>query len=148
EAAKRQTAAQIHRAEAALAFAKGEAERYRELIANKAATQQSLEQALLNERTAKAELESARFAQRVAEYELQMARAALGHLGRKAGDTEQLDVPSPITGRVLEVLNKSEGVVQPGTALLELGDPNALELVVDVLTSDAVKIEPNAKVSV
>src|SRR5690606_33165446 len=79
---------------------------------------------------------------------LQMARAALGHLGRKAADSEQLVVPSPVTGRVLEVLNKSEGVVQPGTALLELGDPNALELVVDVLTSDAVKIKPNAKVSV
>jgi HlyD family secretion protein len=148
EAAKRQTAAQIQRAEAALAFAKGEAARYRELIANRAVTQQALEQALLNERTAAAELDSTRFAQRVADYELQMARAALGHLGRKAGDSDQLLVPAPVTGRVLEVLNKSEGVVQPGTPLLELGDPNALELVVDVLTSDAVKIRPNARVTI
>lgn len=148
EAAKRQTAAQILRAEAALAFAKGEASRYRDLVANRAATQQSLEQALLNERTAAAELDSARFAQRVADYELQMARAALGHLGKRGADSEQLVVPSPVSGRVLEVLNKSEGVVQPGTALLELGDPNALELVVDVLTSDAVKIAPNARVVV
>lgn len=146
-AGKRQIAAQIERAEAALAFAKTEAKNMKELAAGGAATRNKLEQALLAERTAAAELESARFGQRVAEYEIQMARAALGHLDKR-DDGEQLVVPSPVTGRVLEVINKSEGAVQPGTPLLEVGDPSALEIVVDVLTSDAVKITPGAHVVV
>ena len=39
---------------------------------------------------------------------------------------------------MLRVLQESEGVVQPGSPLLELGDPSLLDIVVDVLTSDAV----------
>jgi HlyD family secretion protein len=147
-AATRQTAAQLDRADATLDFAKAEAERVRKLIESGSATSQQLDQALLGERTASAERDSVRFAQRVAAYELQMARAALGHVGRGASDTEQLVVPAPVTGRVLKLLNKSEGAVQPGTALLELGDPSALEIVIDVLTSDAVAIEPGAHVLV
>jgi HlyD family secretion protein len=43
---------------------------------------------------------------------------------------------------VLHVLHKSEGVVEAGTALIEVGDPQALELVVDVLSQDAVAVRP------
>jgi HlyD family secretion protein len=49
---------------------------------------------------------------------------------------------------VIKVFQKSEGVVQPGTPLLEIGDPAALEISVDVLTSDAVRIGPGAPVTV
>ncbi len=147
-AAKKQTASQIERADAALTYAKSEAERARALAGQQALSRQQLEQALLGERSASAEADSARFAQRVAEYELQMAVAALGHLDKGKGAGEQLLVPAPVTGRVLGVINKSEGVVQPGTALLEIGDPGALEIVVDVLTSDAVKVRPGAQVLV
>ena len=47
---------------------------------------------------------------------------------------------APVSGRVLRLFQQSEGVVQPGTQLVEIGDPGALEIVVDVLTTDAVKI--------
>jgi HlyD family secretion protein len=50
---------------------------------------------------------------------------------------------SPITGRVLRVFQESAAVVTPGTPLLELGDPNDLEVEVDVLSRDAVKINPD-----
>jgi HlyD family secretion protein len=50
---------------------------------------------------------------------------------------------SPITGRVLRVLQESAAVVTPGAALVELGDPNDLEVEIDVLSRDAVNIEPN-----
>ena len=43
---------------------------------------------------------------------------------------------------MLHVLHKSEGVVEAGTALIEVGDPRALELVVDVLSQDAVAVRP------
>jgi HlyD family secretion protein len=45
-----------------------------------------------------------------------------------------------VHGQVLHVLHKSEGVVEPGNALIEVGDPRALELVVDVLSQDAVSV--------
>jgi HlyD family secretion protein len=47
-----------------------------------------------------------------------------------------------VHGQVLHVLHKSEGVVEAGTALIEVGDPRALELVVDVLSQDAVAVRP------
>lgn len=145
QAAKGQTKAQIVRATASLDFAKTEAKRM-EMLADKGAiSKQALEQAQLAQRTAAAELESLRFASRVADHELQMARASLS---RTDGKGEQLDVPSPVDGRVLTVIQQSEGVVQAGTALVELGDPAALEIVVDVLTSDAVSIEPGARVTI
>ncbi len=147
-AAKRQTAAQVERADAAKEYAKKEADRARALADEGAFSKAQLEQTLLAERTAIAEAESARFAQRVADYELLMAQAALGHLGKDKGDGQQMIVPAPVGGRVLGVLNKSEGVVQPGTPLVEVGDPNALEIVADVLTSDAVRIHPGAVVTV
>jgi HlyD family secretion protein len=45
-------------------------------------------------------------------------------------------------------MHESEGVIQPGAPLLELGDPEALEIVVDVLTSDAVQIKSGSPVTV
>jgi HlyD family secretion protein len=76
-----------------------------------------------------------------------MAEAALGRLG-KAAQGDVMEITSPVKGRVLRVIQQSEGAVQPGTPLVELGDPAALEVVVDVLTSDAVHIQPGAKVSI
>ncbi|MCA8996452.1 MAG: HlyD family efflux transporter periplasmic adaptor subunit, partial [Planctomycetaceae bacterium] len=55
---------------------------------------------------------------------------------------EEFQITSPITGRVLRVMQESSSVVSPGAALLELGDPLDLEVVVDVLSSDAVRIRP------
>jgi HlyD family secretion protein len=55
---------------------------------------------------------------------------------------------SPVSGRILRVLQESETVVQAGTPVLEVGDPSALEIVVDVLSADAVRIEPGAPVRI
>ncbi|MCA9707520.1 MAG: HlyD family efflux transporter periplasmic adaptor subunit [Myxococcales bacterium] len=71
-----------------------------------------------------------------------------GDLGDQEQPADQLEVTSPIAGRVLSVLQQSEGVVPAGTSLLELGDPAALEIVVDVLTRDAVQIERGAAATI
>ncbi len=55
-----------------------------------------------------------------------------------------LDVRSPVSGRVLQVLNTSEQAVQIGTPLVEIGDPRSLEIVVELLSSDAVKVRKGA----
>jgi HlyD family secretion protein len=52
-----------------------------------------------------------------------------------------LPLLSPVDGMVLRVLTESAGVVQAGQPLLEIGDPASLEVVVDVLTTEAVAIE-------
>jgi HlyD family secretion protein len=147
-AAQKQSTAQIERAKASLEFVQVDATRSKLLFEKGTVPRQELEQALLRQRTAQAELDSARFGSRVADHELDMARAALRHLtGTGPGQGEQLEVPAPVAGRVLRVMQQSEGVVQAGQPLLELGDPAALEIVVDVLTSDAVRTKPGASVT-
>jgi HlyD family secretion protein len=149
-AAQRQASAQIERAAANKSFAEREAQRQGELAKSGTISQAQLDQALLAQRTSGAELESARFAARVADYELEMARATLRRLSASKQESrgEQLDVGSPVSGRVLKVLHESEGVVQAGTPLVEVGDPRALEIAVDVLTVDAVRIPTNARVTI
>ncbi len=146
-ASQRQVQAQIERAEVAYDFAKKEAARHQKLFDDKAISQMELDRMLLEERARKAELTSAKFGAKVAAHELQMARAALGRYG-VSDNTDSLTVPSPVSGRVLKVIQQSEGAVQAGTPLLEVGDPKALEIVVDVLTSDAVNIHPTSPVKI
>ena len=57
----------------------------------------------------------------------------------------QLEIRSPIGGEVLHVFQESGGFLPAGTALVELGDRADMEVEVDVLSSDAVRISPGAK---
>lgn len=134
-----QTQAQIERARVARTFAESEVTREKQLVERGAISSAQYERTLLEQRSRDAELTSALFGAKVAEHEWNMARAALGQL--TSSDTSSaFEIPSPTAGRILRVVHESEGVVQAGTALLELGDPRALEVVVDVLTQDAVNI--------
>ncbi len=146
-ASQRQVQAQIERAEVAYDFARKEAERHKSLFADKAISQMELDRVLSDERARKAELTSAQFGAKVAAHELRMTRAALGRYDSRE-NTDSLTVPSPVSGRVLKVIQQSEGVIQAGAPLLEVGDPKALEIVVDVLTSDAVSIRPGSPVHI
>jgi HlyD family secretion protein len=150
QAAQRQARAAVARAEAALALAQQTEQRQVQLAERGGAPQTTLDQARFEARARQEELTSARFGVRVADYEVRMAQAAAGRMADARGKPDeaqdQLEVPSPIDGRVLRVLHQQEGVAQAGTPLLELGDPAALEVVVDVLTADAVQIQPGAQV--
>ena len=68
------------------------------------------------------------------------------HYADASVDAERIPVYSPITGRVLKVAHECEGPVRTGAPLLEVGDPSALEIEVDVLSADAVKIKPGMQV--
>lgn len=73
--------------------------------------------------------------------------AALSMIGQsESGNT--VNVFAPDSGRVLRVFEKSERVVSAGTPLVEMGNPEDIELVIDVLSSDAVKVEPDMRVQV
>ena len=144
-AAVKQAAAQMKRAEASLEFAAAELERLQPLIDGGAATRAELDQAKLQVKTLKSDVESAKFATRVAEHQKRMAQSALERFeGPNTAQQEQFVIHSPITGKVLTIHRESEGVTTPGAPLIELGDHRALEIVVDVLTRDAVRIESGA----
>jgi len=145
-AAQRQTRASVTRAESAAEYAASELRRSEQMADRGVTSPQALERARYESRSRSEELASARFGVRVADHEVRMARAALGRLDDE-DDGEQMEVPAPVAGRVLRMIREDEGVVSAGTPLLEIGDPAALEVVVDVLTADAVKIEPGAHVT-
>ena len=143
-----QAKAQIERAKVAEKYARQELDRTRPLIAKGAASQAELERLELELDSRKAELASAKSGARVASHDLMMAQAALRRVDGTDEGNEQLVVSAPISGRVLAVHRASEGVTQPGAPLVDLGDPRALEVVVDVLTQDAVHVERGAPATI
>lgn len=131
------------RARAALDLSRQQALRMRQLHQQSGASKQALDQAEFEYRAAEQDLNAASFGAQVAENELTIARNVLTPT-QSGSDLTSIAIPSPIRGRVLRVIADSEGVVQLGAPLLELGDPKELEVVVDVLTSEAVAIVPGA----
>ena len=79
-----------------------------------------------------------------ARYDFEAALSVIGQSG--SGNT--VNVFAPDSGKVLRVFEKSERVVSAGTPLVEMGNPEDIELVIDVLSSDAVKVEPDMRVQV
>ena len=108
---------------------------------------QALELARNADITAAQELDAAKYSAQMATSEVKVARSGLVGLEigpGKAGPLIQLR--APVAGRVLRVVEKSERVVPAGTPILTLGDSKQLEIVADVLSTDAVKIQPGMPV--
>lgn len=57
-------------------------------------------------------------------------------------------IRAPASGRVLRIIQQSEAVVVAGTPLVEIGDPLDLEVVADLLSTDAVRIKVGAPVRI
>ncbi len=108
----------------------------------------SIDEALAQSRISRANLRSAEFSVKIAQYRLEEAQAAL-RVFDEDGDSEneRVSIRAPIDGQVLKILHQSEGVVQAGEALIEIGDPRQLEVEVDVLSSDAVLIQAGMRVA-
>ncbi|MDQ1315037.1 MAG: HlyD family secretion protein [Pseudomonadota bacterium] len=92
--------------------------------------------------------QAATHAVRVARFELEMARAAVASTDRlqNGGAADVLQVRAPVAARVLKLIQESEGAVATGQPLLEIGNPDSLEIEVEVLSTHAVKITPGSKV--
>lgn len=149
ETTRQQSVPLLERARTSWEFAQTELRRAQRLYEENTLSHQELDNAEQKERTTAEELKSAQFALQIAEYELELARAALLRTdarSREDSDPWQFPILSPICGRVLRVFQESSAVVPPGARLLELGDPADLEVEIDVLSADAVKIKPGAKV--
>lgn len=96
------------------------------------------------------EVRANEFGLKVAEFELAQARAALLQFTQPKtdGTAPLLEVRSPVSGRVLKVMQESAMMVAGGTALVEVGDPADLEIEAEILSRDAVAIRPGAEVLV
>lgn len=143
EANLRQSEASYDRAVAALKFAQTDLQRARELTQKRVGTGSELDEKQMLQAMRSEELRMAESAREVSKFELAVAQAALLR-ARSPGDADlgSFEIRSPISGRVLKVSQESATVVTPGTALLEVGDPTDLEVEIDVLSIDAVKIQP------
>jgi HlyD family secretion protein len=101
---------------------------------------------------ARRELETANAEGRMAKHELEQTQVAMGSVYQSSmfADHESgkgsFVVRAPTAGRVLRVLQTSEGITALGTPLVEIGDTNRMEIVVELLTTDALKALPNNRV--
>ncbi len=142
--------AELARAIAELDFAQAELVRAERLAERGNISQRDLDRAKLTVRTAKAAVATAEATVEMRRFELEVARAGLIEPGRSEGASDGqlccVDVFSPVDGRVLRVMHESETVVAAGTPLVEVGDARDLEVVVDLLSSDAVRVAEGAPV--
>jgi HlyD family secretion protein len=149
EAAGMQASARIEETREAHALASHEFERVKALRKSQSVPQAELDRTEHEERRSAQAVRTAEFGLQVAQFELEMAQAALIRTRpRGANDQgpERLPLRSPVSGRVLRVYQENARVVEPGLALIELGDPAEMEVEIDVLSSDAAAIRPDAKV--
>jgi HlyD family secretion protein len=135
---EREVRAALRRAEAERDFAAAELERYRRLAAQGVVSANDLDAATRRAQTTVAAVEEAR------------ARLTppAGAKRRLGPDCDCVDVYSPVSGRVLRVMQESESVVGSGAPLIEIGNPGDLEVVVDLLSTDAVRVEAGQRVLV
>jgi len=142
-------AARIARAEVTLAQARADAGRSEQLAARGFVAPTRLESDRLAVLAAEKEREAAVQDRRVAEHDREQARAALATV-RQGTDRREATfvVRAPAAGRVLRVVLTSETVVPMGEPLLEVGDVAQLEVVVELLTADALRMPAGAPVRI
>lgn len=143
DAARKYARAQLQRAEAERDFANAEYQRIKSLAEHQTASENERDAAERRARTAVAAVAEARATVQMRESEYVQARARLmspATLNAQRSECDCVVVYSPVNGSVLRIPNESERIVQSGEPLVEIGDPAKLEVVVDLLSADAVRV--------
>lgn len=137
---------QLERAEASYEFARVQLARAEKLLPQKNISREAYDLVVHLSRTTQEDVHSSRFAIDIAKFEIEQAKAALLQAGRTdpSADTS-FKIYSPIGGEVLRVIQESATMLPSGAQLMEIGDRGDLEVEIDVLSSDAVRITPGAK---
>jgi len=148
QASWEKTQANAERASAALEQANAQRGRSEALTKNGFLSPNQNEVDLLNVRLREKELNSAQHEESAARYALAQSRVALRQFYQslETGRKQAFDIKAPVGGRVLKIYQQSEGLVTAGAPLIELGDSEQLEVVVDLLTEDATQIKPGTPV--
>jgi HlyD family secretion protein len=148
EASLRVEEERVRAATADKEYAEKNFERFKKLHDGGYVAKDALEQAEAGAKRTEANLLSAKAAVKVARFELEKALTALRH---SAAEDNRIQgkivlVQSPVSGSILKIYRESEGVVQSGESLIDIGDPEKLEVKVEVLSADAVKMRPGIPV--
>jgi len=139
--------AQVVAAEAADRLAAADSERAERLAKLGTISARALEKAIADVDTAKAAVEQAKANLALRESELASAEARLIEPDQLEGGSRDsccMTLRAPVDGTVLTLLTESEQVVTAGAGLLEIGDPTNLEVIVHLLSSDAVNVTEGA----
>lgn len=148
-AALRLADAELEQALAELEFADSEVERARRLRRESAIAARTLDEAESTYRIKRAAVEMVGSSLDMRRFELEQVRAQLVSPVDTIAQADVCDcvsITAPVSGRILNIIHESEGVVQAGESLLEIGDPDDLEIIADFLSADAVQIEPDQTV--
>lgn len=138
--------ADLARARADAALANAELDRARKLHASDTISEAALDQAERTAKAANAARDAGEAAIRARAAELEKARAMLAAPTDGAGG-EAVTITAPISGRILRLMQESETVVAAGAPILEIGDPAGdLEIIAELLSTDAVKTSPGDRV--
>ena len=149
KSSKNYAKAEMQRIQSDLNFAKSEYERAQELRIKKVIQAQQLEDAEHNYKVAQAALSSARAAVQMRSFELKQAEAMLISPADSVihgEDCHCVPLTSPISGQVLKVYDPSSRNVGTGESLIDIGDASDLEIVVDLLSADAVQVQVGGRV--
>lgn len=143
---ERMADAAVSQARAALQQARDDRGRAERLLPGGGIAEAEVERLVLIERGRQADLDAAEARHRAAGHDVVAARSALLAAAEPGG--RGLAIVCPLGGRVLAVPDQSARAVAPGEPLLEIGDPADLEIVVDLLSSDAVRVTPGDRLLV
>lgn len=147
-AAQLEAGAAVARAETRAEQAARNADRRTALAEAGSLSREAIEHAVTAADVAARELEAARAMLEASEARLAAARARVLGASANSDSAPALDVVAPVSGRVLRIPDRSERAVAAGAPLIELADVRGLELVFDVLSEDAVRIEPGQEILV
>ncbi len=141
--------AERSRAQAQLEFARSDLKRQEALLREGTISAVAFDRAKLQVRTAEAALAQADASVAKRRTDLATSRAAMASAGRPTGPGVKIDfipVRAPVSGRLLKRMQQSEALLAAGTPLLEIGDPASLEIVTDMISTDAVKVKEGQEV--
>lgn len=147
DAAVRLAESEVRRIDAALAFSRTELQRVSTLARTEAVALKALDKAKFDVEAYEAGLASAK-----AQFDVRRSeRASVGaRLNEPTGTPAPanasccIQIRAPASGRIIRIVQESEAVVQAGASLLEVGDPHDVELVADLISSDAVRVQQGA----
>ncbi|MEW5976112.1 MAG: efflux RND transporter periplasmic adaptor subunit [Acidobacteriota bacterium] len=147
EAALQLSKEQKRSAQADAEYWAGQLDRIEKLYQSGDLPKEKYDQAVTEASRARAGLASAEQAILQAQSNLRAQQAVLAHSAAVSTPAAELvAVPSPVDGRILKVIHESEGVIQAGAPLIEIADARSLEVVVELLSADAVKVRPGTPV--
>lgn len=155
EAALRVARADLNAALANRDLARTELDRTEQLVERDIASEAALDRARQSARVAMANVDTAEAAIAMREAEIANAQAQLiGFDDRRlaaaiGGSPDDIPLFAPADGRILRVMQQSETSLPAGSPIMEIGNiASDLEIVVDLLSTDAVQVAPGDPVIV